>query len=211
VLVTEPARDGGKIVVGRKATGDFLMTITGRAAHAGTHPQNGRSAIRELAHQVLALEALNDPAAGVTVTVGVVRGGTRPNVIPELAEAEIDIRVPTLEAADRLMPLILNRVAMTPDVTVRVTGGLNRPPFERTNAGTALFEHARTLAAEIGIDLIGVVTGGGSDGNFTARTTATLDGLGIDGEGAHTPNEQIYISSIVPRALLMTRLLETLR
>mgnify|MGYP001765504600 CR=1 FL=1 len=211
VLVTEPARDGGRIVVGRKATGDFLMTITGRASHAGTHPQNGRSAIRELAHQILALEALNDPAAGITVTVGVVRGGTRPNVIPEQAVAEIDIRVPTVEAAERLVPLILNRKAVTPDVTITIEGGLNRPPFERTNAGTALFEHARTIAAEIGIDLQGMVTGGGSDGNFTAAHTATLDGLGIDGEGAHTPNEQVYISSIVPRTMLMKRLLETLR
>lgn len=211
VLVTEPARDGGKIVVGRKATGDFQMRIHGRASHAGVRPQDGRSAINELAHQILALDALNDPANGVTVTVGVVRGGTRPNVVPDLAEADIDIRVPTMAAADRLVPHIQALRPVTRDVTLTITGGLNRPPFEQTPASTALFEHARGLAKTIGIDLVGVVTGGGSDGNFTAPLAATLDGLGIDGAGAHTDTEHGLISSIAPRAELLRLMVTTLR
>lgn len=211
VLVTEPARDGGRIVIARKATGNFTLNVRGRASHAGTRPQDGRSAIRELAHAILTLEALNDADAGITVTVGIVSGGTRPNVIPESASAEIDIRAPTLEAANRLVATILALKPVTPDVTIEVTGCLNRPPFEQSAGSKALFEHTRKLAAELGIDLQGVVSGGGSDGNFTAATTPTLDGLGIDGKGAHTDYEQAYVSSIVPRTQLMKRLLETLR
>ncbi|HRK25227.1 MAG TPA: M20 family metallopeptidase [Beijerinckiaceae bacterium] len=211
VLVTEPARDGGKIVVGRKGTGDFRLTIHGRASHAGTKPEEGRSAVRELAHQILQLEALSDPASGVTVTVGVVRGGTRPNVVPDLAEADVDIRVPTLAAADHLIAAIRDRKPVTPDVTIRVTGGLNRPPFEQSPAGRRLFDLAHAEAAKIGIDLVGVFTGGGSDGNFTAPTTPTLDGLGVDGAGAHTDQEHALVSSMAPRADLLRRIMMTLR
>lgn len=210
VLVTEPARDGGKIVVGRKSTGDFLLRVHGRASHAGTRPEAGRSAIRELAHQILKLEALNDPATGVSVTVGVVRGGTRPNVVPEFAEAEIDIRAPTVASAERMVATIKALQPVTPDVRLEIEGGVNRPPFEQTPAGRALFAHARGVAAGIGIDLVGVVTGGGSDGNFTAATTPTLDGLGIDGAGAHTDHEHALISSIAPRARLLERLMLSL-
>lgn len=209
-LVTEPARDGGKIVIGRKATGNFIVTIRGRASHAGTRPQDGRSAIRELAHAILTLEALNDTEAGITVTVGIVKGGTRPNIIPEEAVAEVDIRVPTLAQAEALLPKILGLKPVTPDVTISVEGGLNRPPFEQSAASKALFDHAAILAADIGFPLEGVFSGGGSDGNFTAQTTPTLDGLGIDGKGAHTDYEQAYRSSIVPRTELLRRLLETL-
>lgn len=211
VLVTEPARDGGKIVTGRKGVARFDISITGVPAHAGTRPEDGRSAIRELANVIHALEALNDPKRGVTVNVGVVRGGTRPNVIPELAYAEVDARLPTLTDADEILAKILNLKSRTEGVTVEVKGELNRPPYEKSNAGAALFEHARTLADEIGFDLVGTSTGGGSDGNFTAPFTATLDGLGVDGRGAHTHYEQMYISSIEPRTRLLHRLYQTLR
>ncbi len=211
VLVTEPARDGGKIVTGRKGVARFDIAIKGVPAHAGTRPEDGRSAIRELANIILTLEAMNDLKRGVSVNVGVVRGGSRPNVIAEEAYAEVDLRVPTTADADDLVAKILNLKSRTDGVRVKVTGELNRPPYEKGNAGAALYEHAKELAAEIGFDLVDTFTGGGSDGNFTAPHTATLDGLGVDGQGAHTHYEQMYISSIEPRARLLYRLYQTLR
>jgi glutamate carboxypeptidase len=211
VLVTEPARDGGKIVTGRKGVGRFEVFVRGVPAHAGTRPEDGRSAIRELANVILTLEAMNDVKRGISVNVGVIKGGTRPNVIAEEAYAEVDLRVPTIADADELIPKILGLKSRSEGVSVKVTGELNRPPYEKGNAGAALYEHAKTLAAEIGFELVDTSTGGGSDGNFTAPHTATLDGLGVDGKGAHTHYEQIYISSIEPRARLLHRLYQTLR
>jgi glutamate carboxypeptidase len=211
VLVTEPARDGGKIVTGRKGVARFEVFIKGVPSHAGTRPEDGRSAIRELGNVIGALEAMNDLKRGITVNVGVVRGGTKPNVIAEEAYAEVDMRVPSIAAADELVPKILNLKSRTDGVSVKVVGELNRPPYEKGNAGAALYEHAKTLAAEIGFDLVDTSTGGGSDGNFTAPHTATLDGLGVDGKGAHTHYEQMYISSIEPRTRLLHRLYQTLR
>jgi glutamate carboxypeptidase len=211
VLVTEPARDGGRIVTGRKGVARFEVFVHGVPAHAGSRPQDGRSAIRELANVIQALEAMTDIARGVTVNVGVVRGGTKPNVVPEQATAEVDLRVMTIADADEFVAKILNLTSKTEGVTVKVTGELNRPPYEKGNAGAALYEHAKTLASEIGFELVDTFTGGGSDGNFTAPFTATLDGLGVDGEGAHTHYEQLYISSIEPRARLLHRLYQTLR
>jgi glutamate carboxypeptidase len=211
VLVTEPARDGGKIVTGRKGVARFEVFIKGVPSHAGTRPEDGRSAIHELGNIIQTLEAMNDPRRGVTVNVGVVRGGTKPNVIAEEAYAEVDMRVPTIADSDELVPKILSLKSRTDGVSVKVVGELNRPPYEKGNAGAALYEHARMLAAEIGFDLVDTSTGGGSDGNFTAPHTATLDGLGVDGQGAHTHYEQLYISSIEPRARLLHRLYQTLR
>jgi len=211
VLVTEPARDGGRVVTGRKGVGRFEVFVKGVPAHAGSKPEDGRSAIRELANVIRSLDALNDPKRGITVNVGVVRGGTRPNVIAEEAYAEIDLRVRTMADADELTQKILGLKSRTEGVSVKVIGDLNRPPYEKSNAGAALFEHARGLAAELGFDLVDMSTGGGSDGNFTAPHTATLDGLGVDGEGAHTHYEQMFISSIEPRARLLYRLFQTLR
>jgi glutamate carboxypeptidase len=211
VLVTEPARDGGKVVTGRKGVGRFEVFIKGVPAHAGSRPEDGRSAIRELANVIHTLEALNDPTRGITVNVGVVKGGTRPNVIAEEAYAEVDLRAPSVAAADELVEKILGITSRSEGVSVTVAGELNRPPYEKSNAGAALFEHARTLAAELGFELVDTFTGGGSDGNFTAAHTATLDGLGVDGKGAHTHYEQLYISSIEPRARLLHRLFQTLR
>jgi glutamate carboxypeptidase len=211
VLVTEPARDGGKIVTGRKGVGRFEVFVKGVPAHSGTRPEDGRSAVRELAHVILALDALNDPQRGVSVNVGVIRGGSKPNVVAEDAYAEVDLRVKSAADAEELMTRILGIKPKTEGVSVKITGELNRPPYEKGNAGAALYEHAKTLAGEIGFELIDTFTGGGSDGNFTAPYTATLDGLGVDGQGAHTHFEQMYISSIVPRARLLHRLYQTLR
>ena len=211
VLVTEPARDGGKIVTGRKGVARFEIFINGVPSHAGTRPEDGRSAIRELGNVIQTLEGMTDFDRGVTINVGVVRGGSKPNVIPEEAYADVDMRVPSIADADELVPKILNLKSRSEGVGVTVTGGLNRPPYEKGNAGAALFEHAKTLATEIGFNLVDTTTGGGSDGNFTAAHTATLDGLGVDGKGAHTHYEQLSISSIEPRARLLHRLYQTLR
>ena len=211
VLVTEPARDGGRIVTARKGVGRFKVFIKGVPAHAGSRPEDGRSAVRELGNVILALEGMNDSARGVTVNVGLVRGGTRPNVTPEEAYAEVDLRVMSFEDADEFVGRILALTSKTDGVTVKVSGELNRPPYEKSSAGAALYEHAKTLAGEIGFELIDTHTGGGSDGNFTAAHTATLDGLGVDGKGAHTHYEQLYVSSLAPRARLLHRLYQTLR
>ena len=194
----------------------------GRRALRGVHQgraralpaQGRRTAAARSANSAMSsdtLEAMNDFSRGISVNVGVVSGGTRPNVIAEEAYAEVDMRVPTIADADELVPKILGLKSRTDGVSVRVTGELNRPPYEKGNAGAALYEHAKTLAAEIGFDLVDTFTGGGSDGNFTAPHTATLDGLGVDGEGAHTHYEQMYISSIEPRTRLLYRLYQTLR
>src|SRR5437868_13286227 len=143
VLVTEPARDGGKIVTGRKGVARFDIFIKGVPAHSGTRPGDGRSAIRELAHIIQTLEAMNDPARGITVNVGVVRGGSKPNVIPEEAYAEVDMRVPTIADADELVPKILGLKSRTQGVGGRVVGELNRPPYEKTSAGAALYQPAK--------------------------------------------------------------------
>jgi glutamate carboxypeptidase len=211
VLVTEPARDGGKVVTGRKGVARFEVFIKGVPSHAGSRPEDGRSAIRELGNVIQTLGAMNDLKRGISVNVGVVRGGTRPNVIAEEAYAEVDLRVPSIADSEEMVAKILGVKSKTDGVSVRVIGELNRPPYEKSNAGAALYEHARTLAAELGFDLVDTATGGGSDGNFTAPHTATLDGLGVDGKGAHTHYEQMYISSIEPRARLLHRLYQTLR
>lgn len=213
VLVMEPARDGGKCVTARKGWGRFDMTITGRASHAGSRPQDGRSALRELARQILDLEAISDPVVGISVVVGMAQGGSAPNVVPALATATIDLRVPPGIDADAVVQRVLQRPAFDPDCRVEVSGGINRPAYGKNEGITALFEHARACAAEIGFVLEDTpLTGGVSDGNFPAALgIPTLDGLGADGRGAHALDEQISFASLVPRAQLLVRMLETLR
>ena len=164
-----------------------------------------------MARQILRLEDMTDYARGVTVNVGVVAGGTGSNVVPAECRAEIDVRVPNPEVGEETCARVLGLAAFDPDVTVEVTGGMNRPPYEKGPGIEALFEHARGLAAEIGFTLEDVKTGGGSDGNFTAALGApTLDGLGVDGDGAHSHDEHLLFSSLEPRAKLLLRLFETL-
>lgn len=211
VLVTEPAREGGRIVTARKGTARFDLKITGRPAHSGSRHQDGRSAVRELAQHILDLEGMTDYETGVTVNVGLIAGGTRANVVAEHASAEIDMRVPNPEIGDPAIARVLAIKAYDPDCTLEITGGLNRPGYEKSAEIDALFQKARTLANDIGFDLKDLKTGGGSDGNFTAAIAPTLDGLGVDGNGGHTHHEQLYVSSLVPRATLMLRLMQTLR
>src|SRR3954452_4074250 len=182
VLVTEPAREGGKIVTARKGVGRFEVRTVGVPAHAGSRHQDGRSAIKEMARQVLAIEGLTDYARGVTTTVGVIAGGTAPNVIPQHCRISADLRVRDEAAGREFEAKILGLAPFDPGVKVEVTGGMNRPPFEKSTAIDVLFRHAQAVAKTIGLDLNDVeMTGGGSDGNFTAALgVPTLDGLGID-------------------------------
>ncbi|MFN3685978.1 M20 family metallopeptidase [Salinarimonas sp.] len=211
VLVTEPARDGGKIVTARKGVGRFEVHVEGRPAHSGSRHPDGRNAIHEAARQILAIEAMTDYGRGVTTTVGLVSGGTALNTIPQHCRFGVDLRVETAADGEEFARAILGLAPQRPDFRVTVTGGMNRPPFERTPGVAALYERALACAAEIGLPLSETTrTGGGSDGNFTAGLgVPTLDGLGIDGDGAHTLAEYGLVSSIGPRAQLMARLLET--
>jgi glutamate carboxypeptidase len=211
-LVTEPARDGGRIVTARKGVGRFEVHLEGRPAHSGARHQDGRSAIREAARRILAVEGMTDYARGVTTTVATVTGGTAPNVIPQHCRFSIDLRVATVEDGRAMERLLLDMKPDDPDVRIRVEGAMNRPPMAKTAEIQKLYDHAAALAAELGFPLPEAeMTGGGSDGNFTAALgTPTLDGLGCDGEGAHTLHEHCFVSSLAPRAALMARLLETL-
>ena len=213
VLVTEPARDGGKIVTARKGVGRFEMKATGVPAHSGARDQDGRSAIKEMARQLLAIEAMTDYARGITTTVGLISGGTAPNVIPQHCHISVDLRVRDEAAGAEFETKILALEPFDPGVKLEVTGGMNRPPFEKSTAIEVLFRHAQAVAKNIGFELQDTeMTGGGSDGNFTAALgVPTLDGLGIGGDGAHTHWEHGLISSIEPRTLLMRGLLETLQ
>lgn len=210
VLVTEGARDGGRIVTARKGVGRFEVKLEGRPAHSGTRHADGRSAIREAAHQILAIEAMTDYARGITTSVALVGGGTAANVIPQHAWFSVDCRVTSLADGAMMENRILALAPRDPDVTIKVTGGMNRPPYEKSAAVAGLFELARGIAAGIGFDLQDCpMTGGGSDGNFTAALgIPTLDGLGIDGAGAHTLQEYALLSSIAPRRALVKGLLE---
>lgn len=210
-LVVEPARDGGKIVVARKGVAMYDIVLRGRASHAGTRPQDGRSAIRAAARLVLELEALNDPDRGVTVTVGTIQGGTGRNTVPAECRMQVDVRLPDAGAATEILGRIEAMKPVDPDISIEISGSLNRPPFAQSEEGKRLFDHTAGIAAELGIALVGVSTGGGSDGNFTAALgVPTLDGLGADGAGAHTFDEYIYVSSIAPRTALLANLMLTL-
>jgi glutamate carboxypeptidase len=211
VLVTEPARDGGKIVTSRKGVARFVLTAHGRPAHAGARHRDGRSAILEVARQIVDIEAMTDDARGVTFNVGQITGGTAENVVPATCEASIDMRIKTVADAEYFEAHFRALKSYNPDVSIQVTGGLNRPPYEMNEAGAGLYAHAQKVASGVGIDLIGVATGGGSDGNFTAPFVATLDGLGVDGDGAHTLHEHMLASSLQPRMLLHKGMYETLR
>ncbi|MCH9675137.1 MAG: M20/M25/M40 family metallo-hydrolase [Gammaproteobacteria bacterium] len=211
VLVTEPARDGGKIVTARKGAARFKLEAIGQPAHAGLRHMDGRSAIKEIAHQVLVLESMTDYEQEVTLNVGVISGGTGINVVPAACVAEVDMRVPTPELGEEMCERVLGLTAHDPDVTLLVTGGMNRPPYEKDAGIAKLHEHARRLAKDIGFELDDVKTGGGSDGNFTAALgIPTLDGLGVDGHGAHAHNEHLLYSSLEPRTKLLLKLFETL-
>jgi glutamate carboxypeptidase len=211
VLVFEPSLPGGALKTSRKGVGQFELVARGLSAHAGLDPGKGVSAIRELARQIVAIDDLQDPANGVTLTVGVVAGGTRANVVPAEARATIDARAITRADAERVQRSLRSLQPQLPGASIEVTGGFDRPPLERTKAVERLFLEARSAAAEIGVDLREGSAGGGSDGNFTAALgVPTLDGFGAIGDGAHAVHEHVEIDALVPRAAVIAGVVQRL-
>jgi glutamate carboxypeptidase len=208
VFVLEPSLPGGTLKTARKGVGRFTVKAIGRAAHAGIDPTKGINAIEEIAHQVLRLQKMSDVARGTTVTVGVVQGGTRSNVVPAEAAVEIDARITSMEEAERITNVVRSLAPVLPGARIEVRGSISRPPMERTADTVRLFEIARSVASEIGIDLKEGSTGGASDGNLTsAMGVPTLDGLGPIGDGAHSVDEYIEIDSLPERAALLAGIL----
>jgi glutamate carboxypeptidase len=212
VLVLEPSLGPkGKLKTQRKGVGGIKIEITGRAAHAGINPQTGVNAVHELALQIARLAKMNNPAKGITVQTNVASGGTVSNVVAAEARAEVDVRFAHAGDAAALEKQLLGLKPFLKGARVRVTGGVSRPPLERTAAVAALFEKAKALSQAMGLRLEEGATGGGSDGNFTAALgIPTLDGLGAVGEGAHSPRERVRIRKLPERAALIAALLATL-
>ena len=210
VFVLEPAQ-GLAYKTARKGTGNWRIDIKGVAAHAGVDFQNGVSAIRELARVVERVSGWTDLKRGLTVSVGVAGGGTKTNVVPAEAWAEVDVRIARAVDGPRIERMFSRIKAMDKGCTVTVTGGINRPPMQRTRGTVRLFRRARTLASELGIALDEAATGGASDGNFTsALGVPTLDGMGAVGEGAHASHESILIEHLAPRTALLAGMLAEL-
>jgi glutamate carboxypeptidase len=207
-FVLEPPASGGRVKTSRKGTGIFAIKVEGKAAHAGLEPEKGVSAILELARQTEQLHALNLSGSGITLNVGVVHGGTRSNVVAAEAQGEIDVRFST-EAESREIERILSSLKPIDERTkVFVSGGINRPPMERTPAVVELFEKARAIASDLDFELGEAQVGGASDGNFLAAMgIPVLDGLGISGDGAHAVHEHIEADDIARRGALIGGLL----
>ncbi|MGH9384576.1 MAG: M20 family metallopeptidase [Vicinamibacterales bacterium] len=211
VLVFEPALTDGGLKTSRKGCGQYELVAHGIAAHAGLDPRKGVSAIREIARQILALETLQDLDRGISVNVGLVMGGSRPNVVAEEARVTIDVRVPTKKDADRFNRAIHALAPQLSGARITVTGGFERPPMERTKGVAQLFAVARSVADELDMTLTEGSTGGGSDGNFTtAIGIPTLDGLGAIGDGAHALHEHVKIEALAPKAALVAGIIERL-
>jgi glutamate carboxypeptidase len=211
VLVLEPPARGGLVKTGRKGTGMFSIEARGRAAHAGLEPEKGASAILELARQTDKLHSLNGVAGGISVNVGVFQGGTLSNVVAAQARAEVDVRFSTADEAARIENEILNLRAFDDRVQLIIKGGINRPPLERSEKVLALYERARAIASQLNFELGETAVGGASDGNFAAAAgAAVLDGLGIDGDGAHATHEHILLDDIPRRGALLAGLLTSL-
>jgi glutamate carboxypeptidase len=207
VLVLEPCLPGGALKTCRKGVGRFVISAQGMAAHSGVDYHKGVSAIWEIAHQVLDLYKLNDFQKGTTINVGTVEGGSCSNVIADHAKIKVDLRVSSVAEGERLAKHILQLKPKLEGARLKITGGINRPPLERTDQIVQFFHRARSLAAELGIDLKEGSTGGASDGCFTAALgIPTLDGLGPDGAGPHALHEHVLIASLAPRAALLTQL-----
>lgn len=207
-FVLEPPASGGRVKTGRKGTGIFSIKVEGKAAHAGLDPEKGASAILELARQIERIHAINKAGSGITVNVGVIRGGSRSNVVADHAEGEIDVRF-TTEAESQQVERILTTLKPIDERTrVYVSGGINRPPLERTSSVSDLYQKARAVAADLGFDLGEAQVGGASDGNFlAAKGIAVLDGLGVSGDGAHADHEHIEFDDVARRGALLTGLI----
>lgn len=210
VLVTEgPVHQSGALKTSRSGVGIYEIIVRGQGSHAGSHHEAGRSAIKELAHQILHLEGMTDYSIGTTVSIGIVEGGTRVNVVPDYARATIDFRVKTTEEAERMVKAVESLTPFTEGVTLEINGELNRPPMERTEDTVALFHLLQESAKTIGFEIDEAHIGGGSDGNFTSGMgIPTIDGLGGYGDGAHANHEHIVIDEMPKRTAMIA---ETLR
>jgi glutamate carboxypeptidase len=211
VLVLEPAAGlRGAVKTARKGVGDYTLTVKGVAAHAGLDPGKGHSAILELARQIAVISKLNDLKSGVSVNPGVIRGGTRTNVVAAQAIAEIDVRIKSAKQASGLDRKLRALKPFDKRCKLHIEGGINRLPMERNTGVVALYKKAQAIAKQIDWKLEEAAVGGGSDGNFTAGIgIPTLDGLGAVGEGAHAVHEHIVISELPRRALLLAGLIES--
>lgn len=210
-FVMEPPASGGRVKTSRKGTGIFAIKVEGKAAHAGLEPEKGASAILELARQTEQLHSINRSGSGITLNVGVVHGGTRSNVVAAEAQGEIDVRFSTAAESNEIERILANLKPIDERTKVFVSGGINRPPMERTPAVIELFEKARAIAADLDFELGEAQVGGASDGNFLAAMgIPVLDGLGISGDGAHAVHEHIEADDIARRGALLGGLLLTL-
>jgi glutamate carboxypeptidase len=208
VFLVEPSLGpDGRLKTARKGSLRFTITVHGKAAHSGLEPEKGASAVSELAHIIRHLDALAEPARGLTVNVGVIAGGLRANVVAPEARAEVDIRVLRREDVVAVERAVFGMTSTVPGTRIEVRGGEDRPPFEPSPRNRALWERAREAAAELGIALEEATAGGSSDGNFTSRLAATLDGLGAVGDGAHAQHEHVEIDRMPERAALLALLL----
>ena len=212
VLVLEPSLPGGAVKTSRKGCGGYQVVVRGVAAHAGIEPQKGASAVQELAHQILRINALQDLSRGVSVNVVQVTGGLRSNVIPDEARAVVDVRVPTAAAAAEVGAAFRALRPVDERTTIEACGGFDRPPLERSAKVERLYGEARAVSRELGQELAEGGTGGGSDGNFTAALgVPTLDGLGAVGDGAHALHEHVDVDSLADRAALIAGLITRIK
>ena len=206
--VLEPALgERGDIKTSRKGIGRFTVTVYGKAAHAGLDPESGASAILELSHVIQKLFSLNDVERGITVNVGTVDGGIQPNVVAPHSKAVVDVRVPTVAAGNEIEYIIHSLTPTSPDVRLHIEGGIGRPSMEPTSRNQRLWEQVREAGDELGIELGHTRAGGASDGNTTSQFTATVDGLGPVGDGAHAIHEHLLVDKTLERAALLTMLL----
>jgi len=209
-FVVEPSfGPSGRLKTARKGVGRFTVRVKGRASHAGLDPETGASAILEVSHQIQRLFALNDRERGISVNVGTIDGGLRPNVVAPEVSADVDARVLHREDMEAVEQAILGLTPVQEGVAVEVAGGFGRPPLERTERNVALWHAAQGAARELGIEIDEATVGGASDGNTTSQYTATLDGLGPVGDGAHASHEYIVASQMPERAALLAVLLLT--
>jgi glutamate carboxypeptidase len=208
VLVCEPAGHGGALKTARKGVGGFTIRVSGVASHAGLDFEKGQNAILELSHQVQAVAAMTNLERGITLNPGIIRGGTRTNVVPSEAEAEFDLRVASKLDGDLMLRKVRALRAVNKKCKLQIEGGINRPPMERSPAVVALLHQAQGVAKELGFPLSEIAVGGGSDGNFTAGMgIPTLDGLGAVGDGAHSPHESVVAAEMPRRAALLAGLI----
>ncbi len=211
VLITEPPLPGGDLKTSRKGVGRYVVKVHGKSAHSGLDPEKGINAVEELAEQIGGIHSLSAPAQGTTVTVTMVRGGHALNAIAEYAEATVDTRFRTLEEGDRVDGEIRHLQSHVPGTRLEIEGSIDRPPMVKTPRSEELLQSAQEIASELGFELGEGESGGGSDGNITAALgIATLDGLGIPGDGAHAWHEHIEMSALAPRIALLARLIERL-